>query len=68
MEVEVLSQRLLEIAEANGTTPQALAQIIVSVARPMAPDEMAARQPGGGAAGAKPSRGPTTNPIPGWAA
>jgi hypothetical protein len=51
MEVEGLSQRLLEIAEVNGTTPQALAQIIVSVARPMTPDEMAARQPRGGAAG-----------------
>jgi len=37
VEVEDESQQLLDIARANSTTPQALAEIIVSVARPREP-------------------------------
>jgi hypothetical protein len=35
-------QRIIDIAEANRTTPQAVADIIVGVARPATPDEVAA--------------------------
>jgi hypothetical protein len=37
MEVEDESQQLIEIANANSTTPQALAEIVVAVAKPRAP-------------------------------
>ena len=44
MEVEDESQQLIDIANANSTTPQALAKIVLTVARPRAPssDETAA--------------------------
>lgn len=38
IEVEDLSQQLLDIARANATTPQALAEIVLSVARPRDPE------------------------------
>lgn len=41
--VEGLNQRLVDIAEANRTTPKALAAIVVSVARPLTPEEAVAR-------------------------
>jgi len=46
MEVENESQQLIDIANANSTTPQALAEIVLTVARPRAPssDEAAARE------------------------
>ncbi len=40
--VEGLDQSLLDIAEANGTTPQALASTIMAVARPITAEEAAA--------------------------
>jgi len=40
--VEGLDQRLVDIAETNGTTPQAVAAMVMSVARPLAPEEAAA--------------------------
>ena len=36
-------ERLIDIAEANGTTPQALAAIVMSVSREVSPEEAAAR-------------------------
>ncbi len=47
MVVEDPAQRILEIAEANGTTPQAIAEIVVSVARPATVEEVAAGLAGG---------------------
>jgi len=41
MEVEGQTQRILEIAQANRTTPQVIAEIVVSVARPATPEEVA---------------------------
>lgn len=38
IEVEEDSQQLIEIARANSTTPQALTEIVLSVAKPRAPD------------------------------
>lgn len=43
MEVEGTNQKLLDIAEANGTTPQALGAIVMTVARELTPAEAAAR-------------------------
>ena len=40
--VEGLSQRLVDIAVANGTTPQAIAAVVMKVARPLTPQEAAA--------------------------
>jgi hypothetical protein len=48
MEVENSSQRIIDIARANGTTPQALADIILSVARPATPEEIASGLAGSG--------------------
>jgi len=45
IEVESDSQQLIEIARANSTTPQALAEIIVSVAKPRAPGSQDADAP-----------------------
>ncbi len=42
MAVEGPTQRIIDIADANGTTPQAVAEIILSVARPATPEELAA--------------------------
>jgi hypothetical protein len=39
--VEGLNQRLVDVAEANATTPQALAGLIMEVARPVTPQEAA---------------------------
>jgi hypothetical protein len=52
MEVEGPSQRILEIAEANRTTPQAIADVVLSVARPATPEEVAAGLAGGSGSGA----------------
>lgn len=41
--VEGTGQRIVDIAEANGTTPQAVSTIVLGVARPLSPDEAAAR-------------------------
>jgi len=41
--VESTEQRLVDIAEANGTTPDALASIITGVARTLTPEEAAVR-------------------------
>lgn len=43
MTVTGTDQRIIEIARTNATTPQALARIIMTVARPLTPDEAAAR-------------------------
>ena len=51
IEVEGPSQRILEIAEANRTTPQAIADVVLSVARPATPEEAAAGLAGGSGAG-----------------
>jgi hypothetical protein len=40
--VEGLNQRLVDIADANGTTPQAIAAVVMEVARPLTPQEAAA--------------------------
>jgi len=40
--VEGLDQRLVDIAETNRTTPQAVAAVVMSVARPLDPEEAAA--------------------------
>jgi hypothetical protein len=40
--VEGLEQRLVDIADANGTTPQAIAAVVMEVARPLTPQEAAA--------------------------
>lgn len=40
--VEGLDQRLVDIAETNHTTPQAVAALVMSVARPLDPEEAAA--------------------------
>ena len=56
-EVESESQQLIEIARANSTTPQALAEIIVSVAKP--------REPGSVAADAPTESGPFVKPYSG---
>ena len=40
--VEGLSQRIVDIADANGTTPQAVAAVVMQVARPLTPQEAAA--------------------------
>lgn len=40
--VEGTSQRIVDIAEANGTTPQAVAAVVMQVARPLTPQEAAA--------------------------
>lgn len=40
--VEGLSQRLVDIADANGTTPQAIAAVVMEIARPLTPQEAAA--------------------------
>lgn len=40
--VEGLDQRLLDIAVTNGTTPQAVAALLMTVARPLTPEEAAA--------------------------
>jgi hypothetical protein len=45
--VEGLSQRIIDIADANGTTPQAVAEVILTVARPATPEEIAAGLVGG---------------------
>jgi hypothetical protein len=45
--VEGPSQTVLAMAEANGVTPQAIADIVLSVARPATPEEMAAGLAGG---------------------
>ncbi len=37
--VESMEQRLVDIAEANGTTPQAISEVVLSVARPLTPEE-----------------------------
>lgn len=52
-EVEGHTQQIIDIAQANGTTPQALAEIIVSVARPATQEEIGAGLTGsrGGGAG-----------------
>lgn len=47
VQVEGPSQRIIDMAQTNGTTPQALADIILSVARPPTPEELAAGLPGG---------------------
>lgn len=49
IEVEGESQQLLDIARANSTTPQALAEVILSVARPRDPerDDVAGRESAG---------------------
>ncbi|MGW8265085.1 MAG: DUF4405 domain-containing protein [Longimicrobiales bacterium] len=39
--VEGLGQRLVDIADANGTTPQAIAAVVMEVARPLTPQEAA---------------------------
>jgi hypothetical protein len=41
--VESTNQRIVDIAEANGTTPQDISAIVLGVARPMTPEEAAAR-------------------------
>jgi len=41
--VESTEQRIVDIAEANGTTPQAVSTIVMGVAQPMTPEEAAAR-------------------------
>jgi len=41
--VESTEQRIVDIAEANGTTPQAVSTIVLGVARPLTPEEAAAR-------------------------
>jgi hypothetical protein len=43
IEVASTDERLVDIAEANGTTPQALAAIVMGVARDVSPEEAAAR-------------------------
>ncbi len=40
--VEGLNQRILDVANANGTTPQAVAAVMMEVARPLTPQEAAA--------------------------
>jgi hypothetical protein len=57
IEVESESQQLIEIADANSTTPQALAAIIVSVAKP--------RDPGSGEANAGTDPDPFVKPYSG---
>jgi hypothetical protein len=52
MEVQGPTQRIIDMAKANGTTPQVLADVIVSVARPATPEEIA-----GGLAGRGRGRG-----------
>jgi len=68
MVVEGPTQQLIDIAQANGTTPQAVADIVLSVARPATPEEIAAGLTGGQgrgvgqgagyAAGSGPAAGP----------
>ena len=57
IEVESESQQLIDIARANSTTPQALAEIIVSVAKP--------REPGSGVAEVPTESGPFVKPYSG---
>lgn len=57
IEVESQSQQLIEIAKANSTTPQALAEIIVSVAKP--------REPGSGVVEVSMESGPFVKPYSG---
>jgi hypothetical protein len=57
IEVESQSQQLIEIAKANSTTPQALAEIIVSVAKP--------REPGSGVVEVSTESGPFVKPYSG---
>lgn len=47
MVAEEPTQRIIDIANANGTTPQAVAEVILSVARPATPEEIAAGLAGG---------------------
>jgi len=42
LQVVGLSQRLVDMAEANNTTPRAVAEIVMGVARPATPEEVAA--------------------------
>jgi hypothetical protein len=42
LQVVGLSQRLVDMAEANNTTPRAVAEIVMGVARPATPEEIAA--------------------------
>ncbi len=41
--VQGTDQRIVDIAEANGTTPQDISAIVLGVARPLTPEEAAAR-------------------------
>jgi hypothetical protein len=50
MLVEGTNQRLMEIAETNATTPQAVASLIMEVARPLTPQEAAGAVPSAAAA------------------
>ncbi len=52
MVLEGPTQQLIDIAQANGTTPQAIADIVLSVARPATPEEVAAGSTGGQGRGA----------------
>ena len=49
IQVDDPSQRILDIAEENGTTPQAVADIVLSVARSATPEEVAEGRTGAGA-------------------
>jgi hypothetical protein len=51
MEVEGPTQRVMDIAVANGVTPQAIADIVLAVARPATAEEIAAGLAGGGGGG-----------------
>ncbi|MGD2120145.1 MAG: DUF4405 domain-containing protein [Gemmatimonadota bacterium] len=51
MAVEGPSQTVLDIAEVNGVTPQVIADIVLGVARPATPEEIAAGLAGGGGQG-----------------
>jgi hypothetical protein len=48
IEAEGPSQRIIDIAEENGVTPEVVAEIVTGVSRPATPEEIAAGLAGGG--------------------